>query len=266
MRKAKDDVNVTSKAFNPRLKRVAKTSISDEIVSQILHLVGKGDLRPGEKLPSERELCLKFGAGRSSLREALRCLCILGVLRARAGEGTIVDLDGGRFFGKIVEWRIITEQPDINEMMELRIALESVIAASAASRRGAEDLAKLQQLMDGMAAAVDQKQRFAALDVEFHLLLAEVSENNLIRNLVSMIRRQLEMSVSRALELPNARPLSMQEHQLIFQAVKRGDAADARSAMTRHLSSAMERYRNAPLRTDSTEPKLMKIKRKVGAA
>src|ERR1700676_3977474 len=91
------------RTIKSKLRPVSKTSISDDIVDQIMSLIASGDLKPGQRLPSERELCQHFGAGRSSLREALRCLCIVGVLTARAGEGTSVASDGGKFLGKIVE-------------------------------------------------------------------------------------------------------------------------------------------------------------------
>jgi GntR family transcriptional repressor for pyruvate dehydrogenase complex len=124
----------------PKIRPVRKTSISDEIVDQIMALIADGSLKPGQRLPSERELCKNFGAGRSSLREALRCLCIVGVLTARVGEGTSVALDGGKFFGKIVEWRIVTEQHDIEDLLQVRIALESVTAAAAARRASEEEI------------------------------------------------------------------------------------------------------------------------------
>ena len=77
------------------IKRVTKLSISEEIARQIMDLISDGSLQPGQRLLSERELCLLFGASRSSLREALRCLSIVGVLNARVGEGTSVAEDGG---------------------------------------------------------------------------------------------------------------------------------------------------------------------------
>jgi len=233
------------KSIKSKIKPVAKTSISDEIVDQILSLIAKGDLKPGQRLPSERELCKNFGAGRSSLREALRCLCIVGVLTARVGEGTSVAINGGKFLGKIVEWRIITEQHDIEDLMQVRIALESVTAASAAHRGSEEDLAKLQLLLAKMEAALHDEKRFAALDLEFHVGLAAASENFLIFDLVSMIRGQLEKTLSRVLLLPNALPLSLKEHATIINAIKRRDSDGAREAMLLHLNSALKRYHNA---------------------
>src|SRR5580692_9664549 len=105
-------------AIKSKIRPIKKTSISDEIVDQLLALIASGDLKPGQRLPSERELCKNFNAGRSSLREALRCLSIVGVLTARVGEGTSVSKNGGKFLGKIVEWRIITEKHDIEDRSE----------------------------------------------------------------------------------------------------------------------------------------------------
>jgi GntR family transcriptional repressor for pyruvate dehydrogenase complex len=234
------------KRIESKIKPVVKTSISDEIVEQIISLISRGDLKPGQRLPSERELCKNFGAGRSSLREALRCLCIVGVLNARVGEGTSVAVDGAKFLGKIVEWRVMTEQHDIENLMEVRIALEGVTAASAALRCDEKDLLKIDALMKKMEAATkkDEKQ-FAPLDLEFHVTLAEASQNFLIVDLIAMIRGQLEKALSRVLLLPNARPLSFKEHVAIVNAIKRHDPESAREAMQIHLDAALKRYHNA---------------------
>src|SRR5579875_1979874 len=91
----------------PNIKPISKTNISDSIVEQIIGLIERGDLQPGQRLPPERELCVRFGTGRSSLREALRCLSIVGILHAWVGEGTSVAADSGRFLGKVLHWRLI---------------------------------------------------------------------------------------------------------------------------------------------------------------
>jgi GntR family transcriptional repressor for pyruvate dehydrogenase complex len=233
------------KRIELKIKPVVKTSISDEIVDQILSLISKGDLKPGQRLPSERELCKNFGAGRSSLREALRCLCIVGVLNARVGEGTSVAVDGAKFLGKIVEWRVMTEQHDIENLMEVRIALEGVTAASAALRSSEKDLLKIEALMEKMKAAAKDEKRFAPLDLEFHVTLAEASQNFLIVDLIAMIRGQLQRALSRVLLLPNARPLSIKEHAAIVNAIKRRDPEAAREAMQAHLDAALKRYHDA---------------------
>ncbi len=234
-----------SKRIESRIKPITKISISDEIVEQIIALIAKGVLKPGRRLPSERDLCKIFGASRTSLREALRCLSILGILDSRAGTGTSVAVDGGRFFGKIVQWRVISERRDIEQLMEVRIAIESVTAANVALHGTEEDLLKLQELIVEMRRAVGDEKRFAALDLEFHIALAEASENFLIVDLVAMIRGQLEKVLSRVLLLPNARPLSLKEHVSIVDAIKSHDPIAARDAMQSHLNAALGRFHNS---------------------
>jgi len=255
-------------AIKSKIRPIKKTSISDEIVDQLLALIASGDLKPGQRLPSERELCKNFNAGRSSLREALRCLSIVGVLTARVGEGTSVSMNGGKFLGKIVEWRIITEKHDIENLMQVRIALEGVTAASAALRGAEDELAKLELVIKKMEAALNDEKRFAALDLEFHITMASISKNFLIYDLVAMIRGQLEKTLHKVLLLPNAMPLTLKEHIAIWNAIKRHDPDAASAAMQSHLKSALKRYTDSlvkekppsgkTLRTHITRKKVVK--------
>jgi GntR family transcriptional repressor for pyruvate dehydrogenase complex len=228
-----------------KLHPIRRSSISDDIVQQIISLISKGDLKPGQRLPSERELCVRFGAGRSSLREALRCLSIMGVLTARVGEGTSVAIDRSKFMETVLRWRLSTEQHDIEDLMEVRIALEGVTAARAARNSADADIKKLRDLVAKMEVAVGDAKRFAALDLEFHLGIARTSNNDLILDLVSLIRGQLERGVAKVLLFPHAMPLSVKEHKAILQAIIKRDPEAARAAMQAHLNAAILRHRGA---------------------
>lgn len=228
-----------------KIRPINKISISEEIAQQIMDLISNGDLRPGQRLPSERELCKHFGAGRSSLREALRCLSIMGVLDARVGEGTSIAPDGGKFLGKVVEWRLITEKHDIENLLEVRIALEGVAASKVASLHRIEDLEALASLVDKMKASVSDAKRFALFDLQFHVSIAEASSNTLLRDLISMIRNQLVRGLSTVLLLPNAITLSLKEHIAILEAIKSGSPEAASTAMQAHLQAALKRYHTA---------------------
>ena len=234
-----------AKPLKSKIKRVAKTSISDDIVDQIMSLIANGDLKPGQQLPSERELCKHFGAGRSSLREALRCLSIVGVLTARVGEGTSVALDGEKFLGKIVEWRIITEKHDVENLMEVRIALESVTAANVARSGNEENVAKLDKILAKMQVALEDQKRFVALDLEFHVTLAAASENFLIYDLVSMIRGQFQRALAPMLLSSHGRSNTLKEHTAIVDAIRHHNPEAASKAMQTHLAAALRRYQNA---------------------
>ena len=239
--------SLTSVKKIPRLKLrpIQKSSISDKIVQQIITLISNGDLKAGQRLPSERELCKKFATGRSSLREALRCLSIMGVLNAKVGDGTSVAMDGSKFMETVLQWRLMTEHHDIEDLMQVRIALEGLAAASAARRGNQPAIHLLQDLLNKMDDSMEDPKRFAALDLDFHLALAKASENNLILDLVSMIRGQLARGVARMLLLPQEMPISAKEHNLVFQAVKQGKPEEARAAMQAHLDAALHRYRKA---------------------
>ena len=223
-------------------RRVNKVSISEDIAQQILDLISSGNLAPGQRLPSERELCKNFGAARSSLREALRGLSMIGVLTARVGEGTSVAADGGKFLGKIIEWRLITEKHDIENLLEVRIALEGIAAANVARDGSEADITKLATLLAKMKSAVKDKKQFAALDLEFHVTLAKASGNSLLFDLISMIRNQLVTALDKLL-LPQVRPLTYKEHAAIVEAIQRRDADRARDAMHTHLQSSLARHR-----------------------
>jgi GntR family transcriptional repressor for pyruvate dehydrogenase complex len=118
-----------------------------------------------------------------------------------------------------------------------------------------------------MEAASNNEKRFAALDLEFHVSLAAASKNFLIFDLISMIRGQMEKTLSRVLLVPYALPLSLKEHTSIVNAITRRDPDAASKAMQHHLDAALKRYQNAlgnedtPI-TDSISPKIPRSSRK----
>jgi GntR family transcriptional repressor for pyruvate dehydrogenase complex len=247
------------RSVESKIRRVTKISISEEIAKQIMDLISSGDLQPGQRLPSERELCEDFGASRSSLREALRCLSIVGVLNARVGEGTSVAVDGEKFLRKIIEWRMITERHDIENLLKVRTALEGVSAADTALRGTEEDIEKLRKLLAKMKTSLKNEKAFAALDLEFHLTLANVSGNTLLSDLISLIRSQVAKALHMVLHLPNAIPLSHKEHTVVFEAIERHDPEAARKAMHDHLEAHLQRYTDATGETDGARSKASRI-------
>ena len=127
----------------------------------------------------------------------------------------------------------------------MRIGLEGVAAANAATRATPADIDSLEELLSKMKTAVQDRKLFAVLDLDFHVTLAKASGNTLIIDLVSMIRSQLARGLSKVLLLPNAVPLSFKEHLAVFDAVKHRDPDAARDAMHAHLQAALHRHREA---------------------
>lgn len=236
-------------ALESKLRRIAKVPLSEDIAQQIMGLIASGDIKPGQRLPGERELCKQFGVGRSSLREALRCLAIVGVLDVRVGEGTFLAPDGERFIGKIIEWRVITERRNVENLFELRLALECDLAAYAAARGTDSHFDRLSAVLGKMESCTENRKQFAPLDLEFHLIIAEASNNTLMYDLLMMIRSQLEHGLMRVVSLPGGTDLAYKQHLEIFDAIRRHDQDKAKAQMRAHIQAALERYRKASRRS-----------------
>jgi GntR family transcriptional repressor for pyruvate dehydrogenase complex len=243
-----EDASVLREKFKP----IDKTSLSEEISRQIMRLVSSGDLKPGQKLPSERELCTRFGVGRSSLREALRCLTIVGVLETRVGEGTFLALNGDKFIGTVLGWRVATEQKNVENLMTVRLALESETAANAALHATRESIDELEEILAKMKASLKDRLAFAAADAAFHLAIAKASENELIFDLLTLIRSQLEQGLLKVGAWPGGPETACHEHRRILDAIRNHDAESAKAAMREHIGEALKRYQRA--HTPSSTP------------
>jgi GntR family transcriptional repressor for pyruvate dehydrogenase complex len=141
-----------------------------------------------------------------------------------------------------MEWRLITEKHDIENLLEVRIALEGIAAANVAREGSQADIARLSTLLAKMKSSVKDKKQFAALDLEFHVTLAKASGNSLLFDLICMIRNQLVTALDKLL-LPPVRPLTYKEHAAIVEAIEQRDVDRARDAMHRHLQSSLARHR-----------------------
>ena len=235
-----------TKALDIRATKVKRISVGEDVAKQIINLIASGEIKPGQRLPSERELCQSFDVGRSSLREALRSLSMVGILDARVGEGTSVAQDSKKFIEKSFEWSLMTEHRDVEALVQVRVALEGAAAAQAALRADALHLASLRTLLHEMGQVLNDQSRFAELDLQFHVTLSEACQNSLLYGLVTMIRSQLVRAMERVLPLPNARLLSHKEHLAIFECVEARDAASARQKMQEHLEASLQRYGVSP--------------------
>lgn len=177
------------------------------------------------------------------MREALRGLSLLGLLDARLGEGTFIAEDGEKFIGKMFEWRILTERRDIENLLEVRLALESETAYYAASRGTDDHFQQLEEIINKMQSAIENPKGFAPLDLEFHLIIARASDNEIMHELLMMIRGQLERSLFKVLSIPGGGNLALQQHKKIYEAIRKRDPEGAKSYMREHIKSALERYK-----------------------
>ena len=226
------------------LKPVSRTSLSDGIVDQITHLITSGALKPGERIPSEKNLCQQFGVGRTSVREALRSLSGIGILESRAGDGTFVSANTDRCMERAFQWGLLLKGKALQDLVETRLMLEPHAAGLAATKAQPDNLAKLEAAICCMEESISNPERYLECDMGFHLEIARATQNGIIENLLSTIRAYLQAAIRETLQLSRGKDssrrarLSVDQHKKIFRAIKARKPLAARQAMTRHILSA----------------------------
>jgi DNA-binding FadR family transcriptional regulator len=209
------------------------SSVSSEISAHLEKLIALGELRPGDRLPSERELAGKLGVSRASLREAMHELEAKHLVERRPGRGTTV-LPAPEHVNRLYE-RLSDGEHQLRDIAELRETLEPKLAGLAATRATRANLIELENVLRNPVAEAAPEESLR-LDLEFHLLLAAAAQNPLMSaiNTLTASWTSATRVVSHATRY--AREVSYLGHRAILAAVTRGDADEARDAMIRHLS------------------------------
>jgi GntR family transcriptional regulator, transcriptional repressor for pyruvate dehydrogenase complex len=225
------------------------------VVQHVRGLIERGELRPGDRLPAERELAVQLGVSRPSVRAGLRSLSAIGVLQTRHGAGTFIT-DGPPTLGsEPLSFLAALHGFTRDEMFEARRALEVGVAGLAAERANDEQIATIAEEITGMFAALDDPQTFLIHDIRFHRSVAEASGNPILASLVEMVSalfyEQRRKTAQHGRDLKESAHL----HRAIYHAIRAHDAKRASAAMSEHLSVAQQAQAlESPLRDDRTAP------------
>jgi GntR family transcriptional repressor for pyruvate dehydrogenase complex len=215
---------------------LSRSTLASDICRRLMGHVLNGDWKPGDRLPAERDLCRRLGVGRTSLREALKALEVLGIIESRRGGGTFVAA-GGSTLAKPFSWVVAGASMDIQEVYEARRAVESEQAMLAATRATAEELAEIEACVKAMDAAVENPGAFSRADLAFHLAVGRASHNRLLIN-VSALLGSLMGEWLREAALVFGLPQSAAFHRRIFEALRDRQPELARALACEHLDIA----------------------------
>ena len=210
------------------------------VVQHVRGLIERGELRPGDRLPAERELAVQLGVSRPSVRAGLRSLSAIGVLQTRHGAGTFIT-DGPPTLGsEPLSFLAALHGFTRDEMFEARRALEVGVAALAAERANDEQIATIAEEVTGMFASLDDPQAFLIHDIRFHRSVADASGNPILASLVEMVSalfyEQRRKTAQHGRDLKESAHL----HRAIYHAVRAHDPKRASAAMSEHLSLAQQ--------------------------
>ena len=214
------------------------TGGSSAIAAQLLKAILDGTYPHGTRLPAERDLARHFGASRSTVREALRQLQTKGLLTRRIGSGTFVD------HRPVPDGNSIAQATSPIELIEVRMAIEPHIVRSAAVNASAQDLDRVGEALQRVAAAGHDQEAFSAADESFHLLLAECTRNplmvwlyqhvNEVRGHAQWGHMKDKILTARRIDDYNA------QHRRIYEALRSRDVEAAVAIMVSHLEKARE--------------------------
>jgi GntR family transcriptional repressor for pyruvate dehydrogenase complex len=216
---------------------VTRDALPDRIATRLITLITDRQLKAGDRLPPERELAASMGVSRSSLREALRALSMLGVTQMRHGDGTYLTSLEPAALMRSVGLVLSLSDSGLEELFEARKLVEPGLAALAAARVDDATVAELHRCSEASAAAVDDAEAFMWADIELHALIARTADNAVLTRLLDSIAGMGLASRRRTGRLAGVRTQTTEDHRRIVEAIEARDPERASAAMLRHLEN-----------------------------
>ena len=218
---------------------IERQKLYELIADQLLRRISERQLRPGDPLPTERELTHAFRAGRSSVREALRMLESKGVIENR-GNGTFVVAGYANPLNTSVQLLLSLDQATMLDVYELRRILECEAAGLAAERHAEAHLGLMDAAIDEMTIALqsdddNRGERYIDADLRFHLAIAEATRNGVVLHTMDALRGVIRRALMAIFVVPDSPERSLEQHRAIRAAIAARDADGARKAMRAHL-------------------------------
>jgi GntR family transcriptional repressor for pyruvate dehydrogenase complex len=231
-------------------------TLANRATGQLQALITNRTFHPGDRLPSERELGARLGVSRTVIREALRALSTKGLVEVRDGAGAYVRTPSTDLVSELLGICVShMETGDVTSgnILEMRRILEIEMSGLAAKRRGADDLAELQRLLDRMAEPGSSRERWAKIDYEFHDRVAIASKNPLFPIVLRSISEVLMRGRLMGVRLPDYQAKALHHHRNVYEAIRAGSSEKARAAMADHLREAEQTMRRV-LAGEAAEP------------
>jgi GntR family transcriptional regulator, transcriptional repressor for pyruvate dehydrogenase complex len=214
------------------LRPLQRSRLYEQLVERLLALVHELELKPGDRLPPERELAADLGVSRASVRQALVVLEVQGVVEVRHGEGAILrDAPPD----EAIVSGVTAHRRRLPEVIEAREALEVQLASLAALRRTQEDLQRIDDALDTMAAEIERGERGLSGDEQFHAAVTAAARSGLLADLMADISAAIRESRVESLSQPERPMQSLASHREIAAGIRAGDAEAAGTAMRNHI-------------------------------
>jgi GntR family transcriptional repressor for pyruvate dehydrogenase complex len=228
-------------ALRETLQTVTAENPVDTIIQQLKQLIISGQLRPGDRLPAERNLSERFGVGRSYVREAILKLEFYGLLKTTPQSGTYVSGLSIKVIDNLITDIIKFNKDDFGALIEARYYLELDAVKLAAERCTEEDLKSIEQAMLEYEAKTLSGQDAVEDDMLFHIMIARASHNSVIESMILILIPDLiKTIIENKICGENRGKLAIAEHRAIFLALQAGDIDAVENAMAAHLDEILQ--------------------------
>lgn len=223
-------------------KPIKKTNLGNDVITQLKNHILKGDLKTGDKLPNERDLCINLEISRSSLREGLKVLEQQGLI-SRMNTGTYVTADFSRNIEESLTLQILLNDVTFNEIQETRLTLEKDLIALAAIRRTDEDLIAIREQIDQMKIAIKNSDNDLIIkaDLKFHELIATAAKNTILMYLYNAIFHLVTRVAEYVAHDGSIFETSLNFHTEIYHLLVKKEAKLAQEKMEEHLLDVQKR-------------------------
>ena len=221
-----------------------RRTLIDSIVAEIQDKIVSEDLKEGQMLPSQDELAKEMGVSRTSLREALNQLRLMGLIETKHGSGSIVRRTTPVAFINSLSSLLTMDRASAGELLNARLHIESAVAAVAAENASEKDLKEMKRLLDGMERdyRAGDMESFSSRDVQFHMLIAQSTKNRVLVKVVEIVRHILHQFIQKFFAaVPGSVSDAIKYHSLIYEAIKEKDPKGAQRHMKAHIISIIKR-------------------------
>jgi GntR family transcriptional regulator, transcriptional repressor for pyruvate dehydrogenase complex len=225
--------------LNSDFETVRRNKVYEDVARQIERLILK-KLRPGDKLPSERELAEILSVSRSSIRDAIRSLELMGMVEPRQGAGTIVREITASSLANPLANALKRKEELMGELLDFRKILEPPLAARAATHASADEIAEMEDILERQEGKLRRGDSTIAEDTEFHYAVALASGNSVVLKVLDILMDLLRDTRERSLQVEGRPHKSLAGHRKILTAIRRHDAEAAKAAMRRHIEDVEE--------------------------